>query len=159
MRCKVLWPGRLGSSTIANASKISATGNKGLSPTAGEKIRRGNSGDHDQAPRDAERQESDSLNSGAKRGDRVRAWGRVDLALALLFFPPRSETCHRVQILLGKANHVAIDCYQTKMECSSTLGPEVEKPRCLLGARVTTQIQLWMVKCIWAPNSIYYPSS
>lgn len=87
------------------------------------------------------------------------AGGRVDLALAFLFFPPRSETCHCVQILLGKANHVAIDGYQAKMDCSSTLGPEVEKPWCLMGARVTTQIQLRMVKCIWAPNSIYYPSS
>lgn len=68
MRCKVLWPGRLGSSTIANASKISATGNQGWLPTASEKTRRGNSGDHGQGPKDAERQESDSLNSGAKRG-------------------------------------------------------------------------------------------
>lgn len=75
MRCKVLWPGRLGSSTIANVSKISAIGNKDLLPTASEKTRRGNSGDRGLVPRDAERQESDSLNSGAKRGDGVRVRG------------------------------------------------------------------------------------
>lgn len=113
MRCKVLWPGRLGSSTIANASKISATGNQGLLPTASQKTW-GNSGDHGQGPKDAERQESDSLNSGAKRGGGVRAEGKVDLMLALLFFLPRSEARHCVQILLGKASHVAMAAIQQR---------------------------------------------
>lgn len=114
MRCKVLWPGRLGSSTIANASKISATGNQGLLPTASQKTWWGNSGDHGQEPKDAERQESDSLNSGAKRGGGVRAEGKVDLMLALLFFLPRSEARHCVQILLGKASHGAMAAIQQR---------------------------------------------
>lgn len=87
---------------------------KALLPTASEKTRRGSSGDHGQEPGNAERQESDSLNSEAKRGDGVRAEGKVDLMLALLFCPPRSEARHCVQILLGKANHVAMAAIQQR---------------------------------------------
>lgn len=135
MRCKVLWQERLGSTAIANASKISATGNKGLFPTSSKKTQQGNSGDHGQMHRDSGRQDScgecipEIL--GPQKG------GRVDLTLALYSFLLEVKPVTGTQILLGKANHVTMPSIKQKWI--------VGEPWCLVVAIVTKQIQLWMV--------------